>query len=283
MFETVGRSQDREATWRTAVAGCGTVLVALFGFGGITGVLAARWLWRLFWLFLAALLQRPDLELVELELEDPDVVEEPKIALDFSAPVEVEEPAPQAPEWSPPEPKMAALNAGLLRLLASDSGSFALLGSLESSGSSADVLGSSYAEGGFGGLIGTSDVAVGRGGLGLSGSGLGGGGTGEGIGSLGGLGTIGHGGGGGTASLGYGSGRLGSARVVELAAPRWPAEAGDLEPARCRATVTLTDGRVDSVAISGCPAEFVEEARRVVRDSRWEGTGTARTSISFDR
>lgn len=98
------------------------------------------------------------------------------------------------------DPDMAARNAGILGVMASQSGHFL-----------ASPYGGAFAVGNddedvWGGLTGTEvGEAYGVGGLGLVGTGRGGGGTGEGTIGLGNTGLIGKGGGGGTGS-GYGRG-----------------------------------------------------------------------------
>ncbi len=98
------------------------------------------------------------------------------------------------------DPDMQARQAGILGMMASESGHFL-----------ASPYGGAFAVGNddedvWGGLTGTEvGEAFGVGGLGLVGTGRGGGGTGEGTIGLGNVGTIGKGGGGGTGS-GYGRG-----------------------------------------------------------------------------
>jgi hypothetical protein len=98
------------------------------------------------------------------------------------------------------DPEMAARQAGILGVMASESGHF-----LASPYGGAFAVGNDDADV-WGGLTGTEvGEAYGVGGLGLVGTGRGGGGTGEGSISLGNTGLIGRGGGGGTGS-GYGRG-----------------------------------------------------------------------------
>jgi len=98
------------------------------------------------------------------------------------------------------DPEMMARNAGILGMMAQESGHFL-----------ASPYGAAFAVGNddedvWGGLTGTEvGEAFGVGGLGLVGTGRGGGGTGEGTIGLGNTGLIGKGGGGGTGS-GYGRG-----------------------------------------------------------------------------
>ena len=88
MFETVGRRRDADAPWRYLMASCGTLVVLQTILIGFVAVFLSRWLWTLFWLFMASLLHRPELELVALE-EPPEIEEVQKIELDLGTPVEV--------------------------------------------------------------------------------------------------------------------------------------------------------------------------------------------------
>jgi len=150
-----------------------------------------------------------------------------------------------------------------------------LLGTLGSdSGALADVLnadgnvfgdlealdGAFSGSSGVGGLIGAKGVEVGHGGMGFTGSGRGGGGTAEG---LGGLGTRGVGRGGG----GRGTGRIGGLASAGPSVLRGTSDkVNDGETDTC--TVYVRPDHDEPLAVSRCPDELHDDARRVVRENR---------------